>query len=174
MRLEALGKQFREIDDVASGGEYGVEDNLSAGAVVGMVDAVERKEVLRVASNEDIRLVSANFTDNVTAEIKAWDEVSIRQVHEMRRVCADHLGSVGLFGVSNPAQAFGSHFRVRGGIESLISAGQKNVGDAVPGACPAGQSSAAKKFGVVWVGKYNEDVLRGSPVFGLEGHGLFL
>ncbi len=167
MRLEALGEQFREIDDVASSGKDRVKDNLSAGAVVGMVDAVKCEEILRVAGDEDIRLVPANFADDVTAEIKAWDDVSIRQVHEMRRVCSDHFGCVGLFRMSYPAQAFGSHFWMRGGIKSLVAAGQKNVGDVMSGACPASQCATAKEFGVVWVGKDNEKVLRGSPVSGL-------
>ena len=54
-----------------------------------------------------------------------------------------------------------------GGIKSLVAAGQKNVGDVMSGVCPASQRAAAKEFGVVWVGKDNENVLRGSPVFGL-------
>jgi hypothetical protein len=72
--------------------------------------------------------------------------------------------------VSNPAQAFRGHFRVRGGIEPFVTAGQKNVGDAVSSAYPACQSPAAKEFGVIWVGEYNENVLWGCPVFGFECH----
>ena len=167
MRLKTLSKQLRKVYDVASSWEDGIENNLSAGAVVGVIDAVESEEVLRVAGDEDIRLVPANFADNVTAEIKAWDEVPIWQVHEMRRVCADHFGCVGLFHMPNPAQAFGSHFWVSSGVEAFVTASQKDVGDGVPGTCPASKGCAAKKFWVVRVSEDYENVLRGSPVFGL-------
>ena len=118
---------------------------------------------MRVAGDEDVWLMPADFADNVTAEVKAWDEVAIRQVQKERRVRSDQLGGVGLFRMSDPAQTFWGHFGMGGGVESFIAAGQKNVGDAVPGACPACQSPAAKKFRVVWVGEDDQNILRGCP-----------
>ena len=41
--LEAFFEQFREVDEIARGGEDGVEHDLSSGAMVRVVDAVDSK-----------------------------------------------------------------------------------------------------------------------------------
>ena len=83
MRFETLRKQIREIGDVAGSWENRIQNDLSAGAVVGMIDAVGGEQSLRITGDEDIGLVPANFAYDVTAQIQVWDEVPVREVHEM-------------------------------------------------------------------------------------------
>jgi hypothetical protein len=52
------------------------------------------------------------------------------------------------------------------GIKSLVATGHQHICDLMSRARPVSQSRAAEKFGVVGVGKDDEDVLRGSPGVG--------
>ena len=49
---------------------------------------------MRVAGDEDVWLMPADFADNVTAEVKARDEVAIWHVQKMNRVCADDFAAL--------------------------------------------------------------------------------
>ena len=83
VRLKAFLEKFGEINKIPRGGENSVQDDLSAGAMVGMVDAILGKQILRVAGDEDVGLVPADLAHHVAAQVKAWDEVSICEVEKM-------------------------------------------------------------------------------------------
>ena len=120
-----MREQVGEVGCVASRGKYGVEHDLSAGAMVGVIESVKREKILRVAGDEDIRFVAADLADKVSAEVKVWDQIPVREVQKKRRLGSNDFGGFGLFPVSNPAKFFGSHIRLGGGVEALVAAGEQ-------------------------------------------------
>ena len=100
MRLMTFCEQSWKICNVICGREDSVKDDLSAGAVVGMVEAIERKQGLWITCHENIRFVPADLADNVSAQIQVWDEVPILKVQKMNRASTDDFRGVILFHVS--------------------------------------------------------------------------
>ena len=107
---------------------------LPDSAVIGMVDAVGSEQRLRVAGDKDIRFELANDADDITAQIQVRDEIAVGAIHKVDRLHADHPGRGDLFLVPDGAQGVGGHIRGCGGVEALIAAGQKLIGDVMSGA----------------------------------------
>ena len=101
MRLKTLCQKIREVGRVARGGEDRIQYDLSAGAMIGVIDAVDGKQRLRITSEENIGFVSADLADYHATRIKIGNEVAIRIFHKMHRLSADDFCGFILFFMPN-------------------------------------------------------------------------
>ena len=163
VRFQPLGEQFGEVGFVVRGGEDRVEDGLSGGAVIGVVESVGGKKILRIAGDEDIGLFASDDADDLAAQIQVWDEVAVLEVQKVNRLRADHFRGRVLFVMSQRAQVGGSHFFCGGVVEAFVAAGQQIICDLVSGARPLCQRRAAKKFWIIGMSQNHENVLGGVP-----------
>ena len=134
MRQVAFDQQFREKNRASGRRKDRVHRCLAGGAVIGVIDPVGCEQGLRVAGDKDIRFELADDADNVAAQVQVRDEIAVRAIHKVYRLHANYLCRGDLLLMPDGAQGVGGHIGGCGGVEALIAAGQKLIGDVMPGA----------------------------------------
>src|SRR5689334_13014767 len=109
--------------------------------MIRMIDAIGGEQGLWIACDEYIGPVLTDDPHHITTQFKVRDEVPVRTVQKVNRLCADHIRGVVLFHMSYILQSGGSHVRLRVGIESLIPAGQDVIRDLMSLERPACQGA---------------------------------
>ncbi len=59
---------------------------MPGSAVIGMIDAIDRKQRLRIAGDENIRFELADDADDIAAQVEIRHEIAIGAIHEVDRV----------------------------------------------------------------------------------------
>ena len=118
VRLEALCQQFGEVVRIAGSREDGIQDDLTGGAVVGVVQpiAAEGKEVGRVAGDQDVGPFLAEDAHHLAAQFQRWDEVAILVVEKADFPSADDIGSA-----AQPVEVDAFGHRMKGGAGDSVA-----------------------------------------------------